>query len=63
MPTLDTTATAASHVTGSPYAITASAVDSDYAISYVDGNLTVTAAPLTIANCTRPRSTAPPGRP
>ncbi len=49
LPTLDTTATAASHVTGSPYAITASgAVDSDYAISYVDGNLTVTAAPLTI---------------
>jgi hypothetical protein len=49
-PTLTTTATAASHVAGSPYAITASgAVDSDYKISYAGGNLTVTAAPLTIA--------------
>src|SRR5207248_994522 len=39
----------ASHVTGSPYAITASgAVDGDYAISYVAGTLTVTTAPLTI---------------
>ena len=48
-PTITTTATAASHVAGSPYSITASsAVDSDYAISYVAGSLTVTAAPLTI---------------
>ncbi len=48
-PTITTTATAASHVAGSPYAITASgAGDTDYTISYVAGNLTVTAAPLTI---------------
>ena len=48
-PTLTTTATASSHVAGSPYTITASgAVDSDYRISYVAGTLTVTAAPLTI---------------
>ena len=48
-PTLTTTATASSHVAGSPYAITASgAVDTDYSISYVAGSLTVTTAPLTI---------------
>ncbi|OYV76000.1 MAG: hypothetical protein B7Z74_00780 [Deltaproteobacteria bacterium 21-66-5] len=48
-PTLSTTATAASHVSGSPYAITASgAVDGDYTITYVAGELTVTPAPLTI---------------
>ena len=48
-PTLTSTATAASHVSGSPYTITASgAVDTDYAISYVAGTLTVTAVPLTI---------------
>jgi len=48
-PTLTTTATAASHVAGSPYAITASgAVDPDYTISYIDGNLTVTPVALTI---------------
>jgi hypothetical protein len=48
-PTLVTTATASSHVNGSPYAITASgAFDSDYVISYVAGALTVTPAPLTI---------------
>ncbi len=48
-PTLTTSATAASHVAGSPYAISASgAVDSDYSISYVAGSLTVTAAPLTV---------------
>ncbi len=48
-PTITTTATAASHVAGSPYPITASgAVDTDYTISYVPGNLTVTPAPLTI---------------
>ena len=46
-PTLTTTATAASHVAGSPYAITASgAVDADYTISYVAGTLTVTPAAL-----------------
>ena len=49
LPTLTTTATASSHVVGSPYAITASgATDPDYAISYVAGTLTVTTAPLTI---------------
>ena len=48
-PTLATTATASSHVSGNPYSITASgAVDTDYSISYVAGNLTVTPAPLTI---------------
>jgi filamentous hemagglutinin family protein len=48
-PTLSTTATSASSVAGSPYAITASgAVDSNYTISYVAGTLDVTAAPLTI---------------
>ena len=48
-PTLSTTATAASHVSGSPYAITAAgAVDPDYMISYAPGALTVTPAPLTI---------------
>jgi hypothetical protein len=47
---LSTTATGASHVDGSPYPITASgAADSDYAISYVDGNLSVTPAALTIS--------------
>ena len=49
LPTLTTTATASSHVAGSPYAITASgAVDPDYTINYVAGTLTVTTAPLTI---------------
>jgi hypothetical protein len=48
-PTLATTATASSHVSGSPYTITASgAVDADYTISYVAGALTITPAPLTI---------------
>jgi gliding motility-associated-like protein len=48
-PTLTTTATAASHVAGSPYSITASgAVDADYSISYVAGSLTINATPLTI---------------
>ena len=48
-PSLSTTATAGSHVSGNPYTITASgAVDADYAISYVAGSLTVTPAPLTI---------------
>ena len=48
-PTLTTTATASSHVAGSPYSITASgAVDSDYTITYVAGSLTVTTAALTI---------------
>ncbi|MDB5059461.1 MAG: Cadherin-like beta sandwich protein, partial [Chloroflexi bacterium] len=42
-PTLSTIATAGSHVSGSPYAITASgAADSDYAISYVAGILIIT---------------------
>ncbi|WP_419788765.1 MBG domain-containing protein [Mucilaginibacter sp. X4EP1] len=48
-PTITTTATAASQVTGNPYAITASgAVDPNYVISYVPGSLTVGQAPLTI---------------
>ncbi|HET6881662.1 MAG TPA: MBG domain-containing protein [Pirellulales bacterium] len=48
-PTLSTTATAGSHVSGSPYPITASgAADSDYTISYVSGSLTVTPVALTI---------------
>ena len=46
-PTLGTTATAASPV--GTYAITASgAVDGDYSITYANGTLTVTQAPLTI---------------
>ena len=49
LPTLATNATTGSHVSGNPYAITASgAVDSDYSITYVAGNLTVTTAALTI---------------
>ena len=48
-PTLTTTATASSHVSGNPYTITASgAADSDYSITYVAGSLTVTPAALTI---------------
>jgi MBG domain (YGX type)/Domain of unknown function (DUF4214) len=48
-PTITTTATPASHVSGNPYSITASAaVDSNYTISYVAGTLSVTTAPLTI---------------
>ena len=48
-PAVTTTATNTSHVSGSPYTITASgAVDSDYIISYLGGTLTVTPAPLTI---------------
>ncbi len=48
-PLLSTTATTGSHVSGSPYFITASgAVDSDYTISYTPGTLTVTPAALTI---------------
>ena len=48
-PTITTTATASSHVSSNPYAITAvGAADSDYAIVYVAGALTVTPAGLTI---------------
>ena len=48
-PTLATTATNGSDVSGSPYAITAGgAVDPDYTFSYVTGVLTVTPAPLTV---------------
>ena len=48
-PSIVSTATASSHVAGSPYTITASgAVDSNYSISYVPGTLTVTPAALTI---------------
>jgi hypothetical protein len=49
LPNVSTTATARSHVADSPYAINAAgAADSDYRISYLPGQLTVTAAPLTI---------------
>jgi hypothetical protein len=49
LPTINSTASATSHVVGSPYTDTASgAVDSDYTISYAPGTLAVTAAPLTI---------------
>ena len=62
-PTLTTTATASSHVAGSPYTITASgAVDADYTITYVAGSLTVTTALLTITANNRPRSTVRPCR-
>ena len=48
-PTCSTTATSASPVTGSPYASSCSgAADPNYTISYVDGSVTVTKAPLTI---------------
>jgi hypothetical protein len=48
-PTITTTATASSHVAGSPYTITASgAADSDYTISYVGGQLSVTPVALLI---------------
>src|SRR5207249_1456964 len=48
-PALTTNATAASHVAGNPYTITASgAVDTDYTISYVDGKMSVTPVGLTI---------------
>ena len=63
LPTLSTTATAASHVPGNPYAITASgAVDPDYTITYVSGHLTVNPAPLTITanNQAKAYGAAPP---
>ncbi len=48
-PTVGTTATSASHVSGSPYAITVSgASDNDYSITYMQGGLTVTPVALTI---------------
>src|SRR5262249_37121901 len=48
-PKVNTTATASSHVSGSPYPITVSgAADSDYSISYVSGTLTITPAALNI---------------
>ena len=48
-PTLSTAATAASHISGSPYSITASgAASANYTITYVSGSLTITTAPLTI---------------
>ena len=48
-PTLSTTATLSSDVSGNPYTTTASgAVDSNYTISYAAGTLTVTPADLTI---------------
>src|SRR5208337_1874 len=48
-PTLSTTATISSDVSGNPYTITASgAVDSNYVISYATGILTITPAGLTI---------------
>ena len=48
-PSIVSTATASSHVSGSPYSITASgAVDGNYSISYVPGTLTVTPVALVI---------------
>ena len=48
-PTLTSTATAASHVSGNPYSITASgAVDADYSISYGAGTVTIVPVALTI---------------
>src|SRR5439155_9116452 len=48
-PALSTTASAASHVSGNPFSITATgAVDADYTISYVPGTLTVTPVSPTI---------------
>jgi hypothetical protein len=61
---LSTTATAGSHVSGSPYAIHASgAADADYTIAYVDGTLAVTPAPLTVTaeNKTKVYGAALPG--
>ena len=61
---MTTTATAASHVSGNPYSITASgAVDSDYTISYVAGSLTVNPVALTITanNQTKAYGAALPG--
>ena len=53
LPTLTTTATAASHVSGNPYTITASAAaDTDYTISYVNGTLNITPATLTVTGVT-----------
>lgn len=49
LPTVSTTATAASHVSDGPYIITANeAVSANYTISYVAGTLTLNAASLTI---------------
>ena len=56
-PTLATTATASSHVAGSPYAITASgAASSNYTISYVAGSLAVNPYAFTyqIGNASQP---------
>src|SRR5439155_17010354 len=48
-PTLSANATAASHVAGNPYTITAAgAFDTDYTIGYATGTLTVTPVALTI---------------
>ena len=48
-PTFTTAATAASHVSGNPYAIVVGgAADPDYTITCVGGSLTVAPAPLTI---------------
>src|SRR5439155_11837727 len=48
-PTLSANATAASHVSGNPYTITAAgAFDTDYTIGYVAGTLMVTPVALTI---------------
>jgi hypothetical protein len=62
-PSLTTTATAGSHVAGSPYLITASgATNRDYTFSYVAGSLAVTPASLTVTadNQTKPYGAALP---
>src|SRR5205814_832361 len=48
-PTCSTAATASSSVSGSPYAITCSSgAAANYSFSYVNGQLTVNKAPLTV---------------
>ena len=48
-PRVSTTATAASHVAGGPYSVTAGgAADPNYSFTYVAGTLAITRAPLTI---------------
>ena len=63
-PTLTTTATNNSPISGNPYPITVSgAVDADYSISYVNGTLTVINQPATtVALTVSPSSTSTYGQ-
>ena len=63
-PTLATTATGSSPISGNPYPITISgAVDADYGISYANGTLTVTNQPTTTVTLTvSPSSTSTYGQ-